>query len=157
MGHRNGSSDREPENPTKKRPTAVFERKPLQLPDDDNCSADAENTSNDGSGKEAGLPCRVAEDGTDHGTEACKGPGGYEDGYGLQGIELPSKVAVSPNGPRLSCGRRAHRRKDMEPWGRFGREATQFFPPASAHQLQALVRPRASTPSSTAARPVASK
>ncbi len=33
-----------------------------------------------------------------------------------------------PNGSRLSCARRTHRRKALEPLGRVAGEATQFFP-----------------------------
>ncbi len=45
-------------------------------------------------------------------------------GHGLPGVGC----GVPPNESRLSCGRRADRRKDMEPLGRLGGEATQLFP-----------------------------
>ena len=47
-----------------------------------------------------------------------------------------------PNGSRLSCGRNAYQRKDLEPLIVPAGEATQFCPLVSARQLQALVRRR---------------
>src|SRR2546430_10630874 len=51
-------------------------------------------------------------------------------------------LAALPNGSRLSCGRRARGRKELErQTNRLASDATQFVPTfASARQLQALVR-----------------
>src|SRR6266699_2534437 len=49
-------------------------------------------------------------------------------------------VSEPPNGSRLSCGRNARQRKEVEPMIVPAGEATQFCPLVSARQLQALVR-----------------
>ena len=86
--HRKGSGDRESDNSANEGATAILGRKPVQFGEDDNRSPDSEPASDARSGKESGLPCCAAKDGTDHGTEACQDPGGEEYRYALQGSRL---------------------------------------------------------------------
>ena len=101
--HRKGSGDRESDNSANERATAILGRKPLQLGKDDNRSPDSEHASDARSGKESGLPCCAAKDGTDHGTEACQDPGGEEYRYGLHGNRLVLDPASQTFQPVRRC------------------------------------------------------
>ena len=84
IGHGDRGGDRKSDNPSNERTTAILGREPLQFRQSCNCGPDSDDASDDRSGEEPELPCCVAKDGADYGTEACQGPSGEERRYGLQ-------------------------------------------------------------------------
>ena len=84
MRYGNRGGDRKSDNPANQRTTAILGREPLQLGEGGNCGPDPEDASDDRSSEESGLPCCIAKDRTDHGTEACQSPSSEEYRYGLQ-------------------------------------------------------------------------
>jgi hypothetical protein len=104
IGHGDWCGDHEPKNPSDGRAAPILGQEPLELGQTSDRRRDAEDASDNGSGKEPRLPCCVPKDGTDDGTQACQRPSDEERAEGLQENGLAPDVACSPNGSRLSCG-----------------------------------------------------
>jgi len=98
IGHGDRGGDCESGDPSNERTTAILGREPPYLGQGNSCGPDSEGASDDRSGEEPGLPCCVAKDRTDDGTEACQGPSREERGYGFH-VALLGEVVCSPRRP----------------------------------------------------------
>ena len=74
MGYCDRGRDRESDTPAQKRRQTVSNWKPLHLRSDQNSHTDAEHSSDDCSSEQSGLPCCVAQDGSNDCPEPSKDP-----------------------------------------------------------------------------------
>lgn len=82
-GHGDWGGDDESDHPSNKPTTAILGWEPLELAQGSDCNSNSGETTEDGSGDEAGFPRCVAKNRADDGTETCKEPGKQESREGL--------------------------------------------------------------------------
>src|SRR5712664_378865 len=74
IGHSDWGGYRKSDTPTQQCSQTISHRKPPHLGTDQNSRTDADHSSDECSAEQSGLPCSVAQDGSDHSPESRKDP-----------------------------------------------------------------------------------